>query len=76
MSPYEIELALHYYYSATDYEGRGEPIKDQTLQAFVNDGLLSDSVTLTPRYRPTGRLLAYVEALCAVPMPVQKWVMP
>lgn len=76
MTPYEIEIALKYYYSP-ESEIRDAPIRDETLRAFEAHGLLeragSDAATY---YVGTEKLRAYCEALQFVPLPVQKWVIP
>lgn len=77
-SPLEIKIALHYYAMPGDYDGteRGSGAFSEIVETFLRGGLL---VTPGPRGATlsAGPALAiYVEALCAIPFPVQKWVIP
>lgn len=79
MTPFEIEILLYYYYSGEDdHPRKNAPIFNNTIQRFVNLGLILASPAQHPcTYNYTGNkeaLKAYVDALEAVPLPVQKWV--
>ena len=82
MTPLEIEILLHYYTRAVDYRDGDftAPAVRQALDSFYELGMLrhatrkSDSGPLS--YEVTERAEAYIQALCALPLPVQKWVMP
>lgn len=79
MTPFEIEMLLYYYYSAEDNcPKRNSPIFKDTINRFVNLGLILASPTQHPCcYTYTGNreaLKVYAEALGAVPLPVRKWV--
>ena len=77
MTPYEIRLLLWYYASPTEPPG-DEPIRADTKARFIHRGLLR-SIPENEHgccVDGTEKLRAYAEALCMVPEPVQKWVMP
>jgi hypothetical protein len=78
MTPLEIEIALHYYYTPLPYPNM--PMRDGIVDAFLAAGLLQPREGEYPpdwsKYERTDRLTAYCKALQAVPLPVQKWVAP
>jgi hypothetical protein len=80
MSPYDIEILLHYHSRTDDWSGpsAGNALHRETMRRFVQDGLLSrcEEPAASRDYEPTERLHAYVEGLCRVPLPVQRWVVP
>lgn len=85
MSPLEIHIALWYYARPGDYgDGTGDNNfhaagVQNALQAFVDAGLLkphTPNSDLPQRFHNTEALRVYVEALCRVPLPVQRWVIP
>jgi hypothetical protein len=69
MTPYEINILMHYYTRGDecDYEG-DEPIAQETLDDFVARGWLKAGKKR--RYDPTDKLECYCAALCMVPEPV------
>lgn len=75
MTPYEINILLHYYATSTDYEGCGEPILHQTITEFCKNGLLQASTDHRDdrNYTITDRGKAYCNALTAIPLPIQTW---
>lgn len=78
MTPFELEILLHYYCHVDDCNAylRNPPIWPETRDRFIADGLLglvptgevSDAVY---RIMPRGR--AFVDALQRVPLPQQTW---
>jgi hypothetical protein len=79
MTPFSIEIVLHYYYSPEEHRGSHAPIWGGTIQFLLDEGLLAKRAELSEygaSYEATEKGRAYVEALCAMPFPVQKWVMP
>lgn len=79
MTLFEINILAHYAVSAVDHPLMAEPppIWRDTMSKFVADGLLScPQFCSAVAYVKTDRLVAYVEALQLVPLPVQRWVMP
>lgn len=85
-TPLEIDIALWYHTRATDYGvGNGSdynfhmPAVQQTFQRFIDAGLLKKhepNPDLPQRYYGTEGLRVYVEALCNMPWPEQRWIMP
>lgn len=84
-SPLEISIALWYFTRPGDYgHGTGDrnfnaPAVQETFARFVGAGLLKrhePSTDLPQHYIGTEGLRVYVEALCALPWPEQRWVMP
>jgi hypothetical protein len=80
-SPLEIKIALHYCCHPDDYDGgRGEHWGSAPVQAIMKDflaaGLLKNSDDDGVMYTRTDALGVWVDAICSVPRPVQKWVIP
>jgi hypothetical protein len=80
MSPYEIEVMLHYYSLTSDYPDivDNPPVWRPTIEAFIEQGMLRERAN-DPRdccYFITDRGRAYVEHLCEVQLPICKWVQP
>ena len=82
-SPLEIQMALHFWTRPTKYaEHEPEHRNSRAVQAilvdFVRRGLLLQTLTNHHGeiYEATEALGVWTEALCAVPFPVQKWVIP
>lgn len=83
-SPLEIKIALHYYAHPYDYEnGEGNhwdaPATRAAIKALLEHKLLSIRPMSSDEgwvYTRGPALNVYVEALCAVPWPVQTWVIP
>ena len=76
MTPFEIDVLLHYYM---------RPIADHAVMAydkswardrFLAEGLLERAKYTYTTYQLTERGIAYCEALQRVPLPIQKWVQP
>jgi hypothetical protein len=77
MTPYEIEFLLHYYYSPNDFPNLDCGAARDAIDKFLKLGLIC--ICLLPKRRYHGNheaLEVYVNALCAVPLPVKKWVIP
>ena len=84
MTPFELDILLHYYTRCEDHEvvHRHPPIWPETRAALFNEGViervpkssLTENYTCT--YRLTERGKAYIEYVLAVPLPVVKWVLP
>ena len=75
MSPYEIKILLHYHAIREDHELAKETsdLACKTFGRFLDSGFLEKSHN-DMIYSPTEKLHVYVDALCNVPEPVQKWV--
>lgn len=82
MSPAEIKIALHYWVHPYDYDGIEAPnFVMEVCEKMVRAGLLrydSPEVgVIGPKFtRNEEAMKVYVEALCAIPWPVQVWVVP
>lgn len=81
MTPFEIDILLHYATRRGDHPAihNPPPIWRDTIAKFINEGLLAHNqsgIGSDVTYIATERLLVYAEALQSVPLPVQKWVMP
>jgi hypothetical protein len=82
-TPLKIDIALWYHCRVGDYgKHAGDnnfhaPAVQEALQDFVNGGLLAKSPDgCSAEYYGTEALSVWVEGLCNVPWPVQKWVLP
>lgn len=77
MTPLGIEILMHYQTRASDYRDGdfSAPAVREAMDYFVSAGLLRE-VMSTHRYEATEGCRVFVEALCRVPVPVQKWVIP
>ena len=77
MTPFEIDVLLHYHTRATDCEAciNNVPIWAETRNKFVGLGLLEQDNTENDRaWRLTDKGTCYVvDGLCNVPLPVQRW---
>ena len=87
MTPLEIDIILHYYAIAEDYRGgdHSAPAVGEAIKRFISADMLRPATpnpedrllaVRPPAYVVTERGRIYVEALQAVPLPIQKWVMP
>ena len=78
MTPFEIDILLHYATTVGDHPlmNNPPPIWRDTINSFLSDGLLAPGDNGKAAYVATDRLRAYCEALQRVPLPVQVWVMP
>lgn len=77
MTPLQIEILLHYHCCPGDYRDGdfAAPAVREAIDGFRDAGLLKDSGQ-GRIYEPTDGVRAYVDALCAVPLPVLQWVVP
>ena len=87
MTLLELEILSHYRCRADDWRNgdHSAPICKETFHRFLEQGLLVPSNiegerfsddTIKARYTATDRCKAYLDAVCSVPLPEQKWVMP
>lgn len=77
-TPFMIEIGLWYWTRGDDYRhgDLSAPILPGTLQDFVSGGLLRETPDGPRKYEPTEALGIWVNGLCNVPWPVQRWVLP
>ncbi len=81
MTPLEISILIHYRCSPTDFRDGdfSAPAVRQAIDQFKDSGfirLTEDDDKAEAIYVGTDKCRAYVEALEAVPEPVQRWVVP
>ena len=83
MTPLEIDILLHYYTTPVDYRDGdfSAPAVRKAVDEFVADGLLrptkQKSGGIGPlSYETTERAQVFLQALCALPLPELRWVMP
>ena len=78
MTPFEIDILLHYATKGDDHPlmFNPPPIWRETIARFLADGLLKVGAGLSVAYVATDRLIVYANALQKVPLPIQVWVMP
>ena len=77
MTPLQIQIALTYYATASDFRDGdfNAPAVREAIDYFVEIGFLRLSqpwVTKTI-YEPTERLQAYCRKLCSISLPKQMW---
>jgi hypothetical protein len=78
MTPFEIDILLHYHTRGGDFRDGDfdAPIVRPTLEWLASAGLLRRSEKLGQMYEGTDATAVFVEALCNVPAPELRWVMP
>lgn len=81
LTPYEIEIVLHYYYSPEEHPecAGNSPAWRSSVDMLLAEGVLQlrkEPSQYGATYESTERSRVYIEALKDVPLPVQKWVMP
>lgn len=79
MSPLAIEILLHYGTRANDYRDGdfSATAVRELIDAFLGPlGLLQSSPMLHQTYTITERGHAYVDALCAMALPICRWEIP
>lgn len=81
MTPLQIQILLHYYCSPTDFRDGDftAPAVHEAIEDFEESGFLrlSDpSDQLGSILVSTDKNAAFINALCSIPEPIQKWVIP
>lgn len=78
MTPLEIEIVLHYYSSAGDFRDGdfSAPAVREAITWMQNEDILQADAPGTRAYELAPRGRAFVDALMALPLPTQMWVMP
>lgn len=72
MTPLQIQMLLHYHCSPTPFQPWGAA-QSEALDMFREQGLIRKMEGEVPTL--TGRGRAYVEFLCAMPLPLERWSM-
>lgn len=81
MTPLQITMMLHYHALAQPYalhepQHARSPAVFEQRSSLIRDEMLALDPDSMSGYRVTERGRAYVEALCALPLPIKKWIMP
>jgi len=91
MSPLKIKMLLHYYAHVMDYRDEVDtahacsPAVSEAIVDFLRSDLIveknpgwagQDRKSREAQYRVTDKGMAMVEHLCAVQIPICKWVQP
>lgn len=81
MTPLQLTMLLHYYSIAEPYalrqpEHANSPVVKDQRMGLMNEGLLLVSDITGSEYKVTEKGKAFIEALCNMPLPVCKWVIP
>jgi len=74
MSPLMIKMLINYYTLGDGHDLNGSPAEDEAFKYFKSAGFIThagDGI-----YTGTDKCEVYVNALCATPEPVQKWIIP
>jgi len=78
-TPVFIEIALHYWTTPGDHpmvQAGTHRMYEEIAEFMVQAGMLTKSEKLGVLYESTEALGVYIGALCEVPLPVQRWVIP
>lgn len=79
MTPFELDILLHYYSSASEHEAvlNNVPIWPETREWFLRSGLLEPHASdHGASYRTTEKARVFIEYIMSLPLPVQEWKMP
>jgi len=74
MTPHDIRVLLHYYVSPEPYPT--SPILSDTLQSFIQRGIISPHVDAESGFRVTPKGGKLVQMLCDTPDPINVWMDP
>ncbi|MFA7291889.1 MAG: hypothetical protein WC023_06530 [Rhodocyclaceae bacterium] len=74
MSPSDIEVLLHCYYSPEPHERLEAPAVRDAIDRFLAAGLIAPNADAERTWRVTKRGEAHVRQLCALPLPEPAWV--
>lgn len=77
VTPLYIEIALHYVCCVDDFPRKDAPACNGAIRDMESRGLIREVLIPGSRqFEPTEGLRMWVNELCKVPFPVNKWVMP
>jgi len=81
MTPLQITMMIHYHainepYAMRQPEHANSPAVREQTQDLADAGLIEPSTRSDSGWRSTAKGQAYIEALCNLPLPVCKWVVP
>lgn len=77
-TPLHLMLLLHYHVTPDPWPQRGAPAVLEFTGDLIGLGLVEHVIKGKHghQYGTTDRGAAYVDALCSVPLPVQRWAIP
>lgn len=74
MTPLKLNILLHYYTRATDFDGKENEPQTEWINHLVDGGILSENMARNPIYKITDKGIVYVqgilEAALSVPLPI------
>ena len=73
VTPYQLNLMLHYYSSSEDYPWPA-PILEDELETLCGLELLKRGPTGGAKYLGTEKLYCFIKHICNLPLP--EWRMP
>jgi len=76
VAPITIEIIIHYYVTSDEAEDfRDSPAFKENLAMLIDNQLLDIAIKGKRKYTANREACeAYINALCSVPFPKQKWV--
>ena len=75
MTPYQIEIVLHFHYSPEPWPQADAPAFPQTLSGLIGDDLLSARAG-PGCYETTPRGKVLVDMWCSTPLPEMRFIDP
>lgn len=75
MTPFQMEMLLHYYYSPEPFPRADTSAGVDALEYFRAENLIKE-MPEEGEIRLSDRGLAYVEFLRSLPLPVANWTIP
>jgi hypothetical protein len=76
MTPFEIEMLIHYHCSDAPYRNLETPAGKAAADKLVSAGILYYSESEEAYCRVSGAMDLYIQAICDVPLPKKIWIMP
>ena len=76
LSPLEVEVLLHYWYSAEDHPMLHGPLRLAFCERMVEAGIFSRGKDGVRYVGNSDALKPYIEAILSVPLPVRAWIIP
>jgi hypothetical protein len=73
MSPFELKILLHYYYSPEQYENFRTGIPLEFILSCCGQGVFRSTPNPDDGFMLTEKGQMWVESILATPMPIAKW---
>lgn len=74
MTPLMITMLINYQCNGDGHFLNGSPAQADAFEYFKENGFISRNGD--SRYTGTDKTAAYLHALCEIPDPVHKWIIP